>query len=240
MQDRTIKGSADWQQRDFVVDVPEDSNMIMVGFWMQGKGQVWMRDMNVEEVANTVALTPFSSDQGPDLSLPSRAAPGSNDRFQPPPEKWLAVGGQGFELCDNGVDAQLLKAGQRNLTIACSISAQSNLRQAFVAAPYWGKRVRFSGWIRTEKVEPPADLNGQGGGAGLYMSATDSQNPTLHANAIGTTAWQYKELVMDIPRNSAYIPIGIALYGRGQVWGRDFKFEEVSLDTPVTTPNINP
>ncbi len=234
MPDRTLKGSTGWEQREFVVDVPVDNGQIQVGFWMQGKGQVWMRDIKIEEVPATVALTTFSTDvEGPDLSLASRGVAGSSDRFQPPPEKWLAIGGQGFELCDSGVDAQMLQAGQRNLTIACSVATNAQLRQALVATRYWGKRMRFSGWIRSENVEGVPELNGQGG-AGIYMTVTGSSSPTLHANVSGTTAWQYRELVMDIPRDSLYIPIGIGIFGTGQVWGRDFKFEEVSLDTPLT------
>jgi hypothetical protein len=230
MQNRALKGTTGWEQRDFVVDVPADNNNLMVGFWMQGKGQLWVRDINVEEVPATVALTPFAGEVGPDFSLAARAAPRPDARFLPPPEKWLAMGGTGFELCDSGVDAQLLNAGQRNLTIACSVPNNVALRQSFVARPYWGKRMRLSAWIRTKDVEPLPEA-GARGGAGLYMSA---QNSAANVNVTGTTDWQYRELVMDVPRNSPWLPLGLMLVGRGQVWARDFKLEEVSADTPVT------
>lgn len=237
MPDRTMKGSTGWEQRDFVVDVPEDSTQLSVGFWMQGKGQVWMRDVKVEEVASTVPVNFTPNDQrekGPDLSLLAVAS--AADRFQPPPAKWLAMGATGFELCDVGVDTQLLRTGQRNLSIACSIPQNAVLRQAAEAVPYWGKRVRFSGWIRTKDVEPPA--GGESGGATLYFGATATNTPTLSVRITGTTEWQYRELIMDIPRGSAYMPLGISLTGSGQVWARDLKFEEVSSDVPVTPPGI--
>jgi hypothetical protein len=44
------------------------------------------------------------------------------------------------------------------------------------------------------------------------------------------------EISMDDPRNSPWLLIGLSLSGKGQVWGRDFRFEEVSRDTPVTQP----
>jgi hypothetical protein len=157
MQNRALKGTTGWEQREFVVDVPVDSNNLMVGFWMQGKGQVWMRDINVEEVPATVALTPFAGEVGPDFSLAARAAPRADARFLPPPEKWLAMGGAGFELCDSGVDAQLLNSGQRNLTIACSVANNVALRQSFVARPYWGKRIRLSAWIRRRTAHAAAE-----------------------------------------------------------------------------------
>lgn len=231
MQNRVLKGTTGWEQREFVADIPADNNNLMVGFWMQGKGQVWMRDINVEEVPATVALTPFAGEIGPDFSLAARAAPRPEMHFLPPPEKWLAMGGTGFELCDSGVDAQLLSSGQRNLTIACSISSNVALRQSFVAQPWWGKRVRFSAWIRTRDVEPLPEAGSQGG-AGLYMSASGAQGAAV--NVTGTTDWQYRELVMQIPRNTQWLPLGLMLVGRGQVWARDFKFEEVPADTPVT------
>jgi hypothetical protein len=238
MQDRTITGSTDWVQRDFVVDVPEDNNNVFLGFWMQGKGQLWARDLTIEEVPLTVALNTFTGDAqkppGPDLSL--AALPGTvvraGDPFQPPPPKWLSFGSAGFELCDIGVDARLLNLGQRNLSIACSIPKNAGLRLAPEAAPWWGKRVRFSAWIKTENVVGDPTVT-TGGGAGLFLSASGTQSPTLGF-------WQYRELVMDIPRGSQWIPLGLAFNGSGQVWLRDLKFEEVSRDIPVTSSTTLP
>jgi hypothetical protein len=46
---------------------------MMVGFWMQGTGQVWIRDLKVEEVSTAVPLNFFWNDPrhpvGPSLSL---------------------------------------------------------------------------------------------------------------------------------------------------------------------------
>ena len=56
MENRAIKGSTGWETRDFVVDIPADAGNLLAGYWMQGKGQVWMRDLKVEEVPTTVAV----------------------------------------------------------------------------------------------------------------------------------------------------------------------------------------
>lgn len=245
MQDRTIKGTTGWEMRDFVVDVPQDATQLQAGFWMHGKGQVWVRDLKVEEVATTVPVNFVrdapGADASPDLSLATLTSPRSGDRFLPPPQKWLALGEQNFELCDAGVDAQMLAAGQRNLSIACSVPVRAFLRQAFEAPRWWGKRVRLSAWLRTEKVEPRSDVNQPVGvavsaalGAAMYIAATDNRGPVYNAVVTGTTDWTYHELVIDIPAGSPYIPIGLSLNGTGQVWARDMKFEEVSRDTPVS------
>jgi hypothetical protein len=243
MQERTIKGTTEWKTHDFVVDIPADANALQAGYWMQGKGQLWIRDLKVEEVPTTVPVNLVVSvpraDSGPDMSLNTPVVPGPNDRFIAPPPRWIALGDQGFELCDAGMDAKLLAAGQRNLAISCSFPIRAFIRHAFESPSYWGKRVRFSGYIKTENVEPregnvPPGVNGQPGAA-LYMAATDTVGPVYHATVTGTTEWTYRELVIDIPSGAAYIPVGLSLVGTGKVWGRDFKFEEVSRDTPVSS-----
>ena len=146
------------------------------------------------------------------------------------------MGEQTFELCDAGIDAKLLAAGQRNLSIACSVPVRGSLRHTFEAQPWWGKRVRLSAWLKTDKVEPATEGGGRPG-ASLFLSTTADSNAVIYnATLTGTTDWTYEEIVIDIPAGSLapYIPMGLTLNGTGQVWVRDLKFEEVSHDTPVT------
>jgi hypothetical protein len=250
MQERAIRGTTGWEARDFVVDVPADANQLMAGYWMQGKGQMWVRDLKVEEVPLTVAVNwdrkaPNSSG-APDMSLAVTTVPRPTDAFLPPPVKWFLTGEQGFELCDAGVDATMLASGQPNLTIACKVPVIVFLRQAPVAPPYWGKRVRFSAWIKTENVVARSDVLPVGGsfnsaqGAALYISASDTGGPVRNAAVTGTTPWTYRELVIDIapgtnaPGDAKFLPMGVVLNGTGQVWVRDLKFEEVPRETPLT------
>lgn len=243
MENRTIKGTTGWEVRDFVVDIPGDAGQLQAGYWMQGRGQVWMRDLKVEEVPSTVAVNfdrnGLRPDAMPALSLAPVSDPQLTDRFLPPPQRWLAMGEQNFELCDAGIDAKLLAAGQRNLTIACSVPVRAYLRHTIEAQPWWGKRVRFSAWLKTEKVEPRTEGGGHPG-ASLHLSTTGASDGTIYNSTVaGTTDWTYHEIVIDIPAGSRspYIPMGLALVGSGQLWARDLKFEEVSRDTPVTLMN---
>jgi hypothetical protein len=250
MQERAIRGTTDWEVRDFVVDVPADANQLLAGYWMQGKGQMWVRDLKVEEVPLTVAVNwdrkaPNPSG-APDMSLAVATVPRTTDVFLPAPVKWFTTGEQNFEICDAGVDAKMLAAGQPNLSIACKVPVLVFLRQAPVAPPYWGKRVRFSGWIRTENVTPRPDVPPRGGGIGsaqgaaLYISASDTGGALRNAVVSGTTPWTYRELVIDIapvtnaPGDAKFLPMGLVLNGTGQVWVRDLKFEEVPRDTPLS------
>jgi hypothetical protein len=239
MQNRSIKGSTGWEVRDFVVDIPADADRLQAGYWMQGKGQFWMRDLKVEEVPSTVAVNwnrdALNPEAAPALSLAPIAAARPTDRFLPPPEKWLAMGEQNFELCDAGIDAKVLAAGQRNLSIACTVPVRAYLRHVFEAAPWWGKRVRLSAWLKTENVEPKTGGDEQPGAA-MFLSTSGYRGTLYNAAVTGTTDWKYYEIVIDIPAGSPspYIPMGLSLIGKGQLWARDFRFEEVSHDTPVT------
>ena len=250
MQERAIRGTTGWEARDFVVDIPEDANQLLTGYWMQGKGQMWVRDLKVEEVPLTVAVNwdrkAPNPGAAPDMSLAVATVSRPTDLFLPPPVKWFATGEQNFELCDAGVDAKMFASGQPNLSIACKVPVRVFLRQAPVGPPYWGKRVRFSGWIKTENVVPRSEALPVGAsvssaqGAALYIAATDTRGPVHNAVVTGTTPWTYRELVIDIapgtnaPGDAKFIPMGLVLNGTGQVWVRDLKFEEVPRDTPLT------
>lgn len=234
MEDRTIKGSTDWETRDFVVDIPDDANQLQAGYWMQGTGRVWMRDLKVEEVPLTVAVNFRRNAPRPDampaLSLAPVSEPRPIDYFLPPPQRWLALGDQSFELCDAGIDAKLLASGQRNLSIDCQVPVRVYLRHTIESQPWWGKRVRLSGWIKTDEVKPRTEGGGEPG-ASLYLSSSGASDAkVVNATLTGTHDWTYQEVVVDIPYGSGspYIPMGISLVGTGQVWARDLKFEEIA------------
>lgn len=43
--------------REVVVDIPWGGKVLMVGFGLQGKGQVWIRDVKVEKVSKKIPVT---------------------------------------------------------------------------------------------------------------------------------------------------------------------------------------
>jgi hypothetical protein len=84
-------------------------------------------------------------------------------------------------------------------------------------------------------VEPLVEA-GALGGAGLFMIAPDAAAAAQAGTVSGTTEWQYREMLLDIPRGTQWLPIGVMLIGRGQVWARDLKFEEVPAGTQAAQP----
>ena len=103
--------------------------------------------------------------------------------------------------------------------------------QMFDADDYRGKRVRLSGYVKSELVEPWAGLWMRVDGPnGKMLSFDNMENRPI----VGTTDWQKCEIVLDVPEDSAQIAIGIVLSGKGQVWLSNVQFEAVDSNVPTT------
>lgn len=57
MQNRAIKGTTDWTDYEVVLFVPNDATSISYGVLLDGKGQIWFKDVVIEIVDNTVQET---------------------------------------------------------------------------------------------------------------------------------------------------------------------------------------
>lgn len=57
MGERPIQGSTNWAQYDLVVDVSEESTLIVFGLMLIGEGQIWLDDVSFEAVGIEVPLT---------------------------------------------------------------------------------------------------------------------------------------------------------------------------------------
>jgi len=112
-----------------------------------------------------------------------------------------------------------------------SIGEFGTIMQQISAKTFVGKRMRFSGFVKTQDVE---------GWCGLWMRIDSALSVTLKLDNMqsrpitGTTEWNYYSCVLDIPENGAIINIGILLTGKGQVWFDNADFQEVDHNTPTT------
>lgn len=61
MQNRPIKGTTDWQKYDVVLDIPQESINVAFGTLLSGQGQVWLSDVQFNEVSLDVPTTNTSS-----------------------------------------------------------------------------------------------------------------------------------------------------------------------------------
>jgi hypothetical protein len=111
------------------------------------------------------------------------------------------------------------------------------IMQMFVPEDYLGKRVKLTGYIKSQNVE---------NWAGMWFRIDGDQGKTLGFDNMqtrpikGTTDWKKYEIVLDVPANSKYIAYGVLLSGPGTVWLDDMNFEIAPGDTRATNINITP
>jgi len=115
-----------------------------------------------------------------------------------------------------------------------SISPRSSagvLRQAIKSDHYRGKRVRFSGYVRSEILE---------GWSCLWMRIDGEQGYRLSLDNMpnrpikGTTDWTKYEIVLDVPVNSIAMTFGVVLAGKGEVLADDLRIEVVGTEVATS------
>jgi len=57
MDDRPIQGTTDWQRYNLILDVPEETQQIVFGIKLKGSGQIWIDDIEFENVSANVPTT---------------------------------------------------------------------------------------------------------------------------------------------------------------------------------------
>jgi RNA polymerase sigma factor (sigma-70 family) len=82
MENRAPKGTTDWQEYSVVLDVPNDAASLNYGFFLKGKGQMWVNGVNIERVSADIPSTNMMSPKSAPKPLP--AAPVNLD-FNPTP-----------------------------------------------------------------------------------------------------------------------------------------------------------
>ena len=63
MENRSVRGTNDWNHYSIILDVPEDSASIHFGVLLIGKGKVWSDGFRFEEVSETVPSTNMLSQE---------------------------------------------------------------------------------------------------------------------------------------------------------------------------------
>lgn len=151
------------------------------------------------------------------------------------PESWMPAGSKPKDY-DMGKDSKIVHSGSNSAFIRSnqpSIQGFGTMMQTFKADMYFGKRVRMTGFIKTEDVKTWSSM---------WMRVDDKANPTqslafdnmANRPIKGTTDWTKCEIVLDVPPNASNIAFGFLLDGTGKIWFDDIKFEVVDQNVPTT------
>jgi len=136
---------------------------------------------------------------------------------------------------DMGVDSTVRHGGKQSAYVKSKASVDvegfGTLMQTIKADEYRGKRVRLSGYAKTNNVE----------GSGQMWIRIDGEEGALlgfdnmdNRKIVGTTDWKKYELVLDVPENSVAIAFGFFVLGKGEMFADDLRLEVVQKDVAPT------
>ena len=156
------------------------------------------------------------------------------------PAGWYGAGSHPGEY-DMVVDRATKHGGAASATIRCKEANPSNgfgtLMQTFKADGFRGKRLRLTGYVKSEGV---ADW------AGLWVRVDGSEKTRLAFDNMGdrkiegTTDWTKYTIVLDVPEDAAAIAFGLLMAGKGQTWVDDLAFDVVGPDVATTGLDVEP
>ena len=149
------------------------------------------------------------------------------------PSSWFKAGNKPNSY-DMGIDKAAGQDGKNAATIKSidkKIDGFGTLMQQCKPNKYLGKRIKMSGFVKTENVTTWSGL-------WLRVDQSGSNKPLSFDNMgdrpiKGTTDWTKYEIVLDVPSNSSLIAYGALLAGTGQIWFDNITFEIVSESVPT-------
>ncbi len=151
------------------------------------------------------------------------------------PKGWFKAGSDP-EKYDMGVEMGMGMNSKYAATIKSlehkKIHGFGTLMQDCSPEKYLGKRVRMTGYMRTQDVKRWA-------GFWFRVDQAGSKKPLAFDNmqrraATGTSEYTRYEIVLDVPQNASNLAYGALLAGPGQIWFDDINFEIVDKNIPTT------
>ncbi len=145
-------------------------------------------------------------------------------------EGWMAVGRRPDDY-QIGIDRSQSHDGKASAFIFAKIDeplGSAEISQSVEADQYRGKRVRLSGYLKTEEAR-------NGGWLSLFVtSRTTYAYSNMFDRRVGaTTEWQRYTVVLDVPEDATALSLGVGFAGSGKIWADDLAVEIVSADVPT-------
>lgn len=101
-------------------------------------------------------------------------------------------------------------------------------RQRIRAEAWRGKRIRLSGWIKTDHAD-------RGGALWLRVDMSNGDYVLDGMFEKKSGEWTRMEVVANVPEEALGLTFGLRMTGKGEVWADDLTIDVVPPTTPVTT-----
>jgi len=135
------------------------------------------------------------------------------------------------DVCFTGLDPDTRRGNDATAEIKVDASdAGAAMYRQFDAAPYLGKRIRVSGFLKSQGVERQS---------GLFVVVYRADGAMLAQDDLGgrwvfgTTDWARQDIVCDVSPEAARIIIRVYLRGQGTVWADGLELAVVDANVPV-------
>lgn len=157
------------------------------------------------------------------------------------PAAWL-LDGSDAERYRLRLDRDVARSGEASLRL----EARGNRRtrewavavQMLDASVFRGKKVRLSGWLRTDDAGSGhlwMRIDGIIEGEAALIAVDNMEKRFLE----GTRDWTAREVVLEVPPESVTILFGVMITGDGAVWADDLEIEEAPPGTEPTAETRN-
>ena len=144
------------------------------------------------------------------------------------PKSWHKAGSDPDKY-EMGLDP---KAGLNGSNAATIQSNESRIRgfgtlmQSMTADKYRGKKIKMTGYMRSEKVKHWA-------GFWVRVDGSKSEGSLAYDNMYdrpvkGNTEWAKYEIVLNVPERATNISFGAMLDGTGKIWFDNIQFEAIA------------
>jgi len=155
------------------------------------------------------------------------------------PESWFVAGSHPKSYTMT-TDNRIAQSGNYSAVIKSSNTKTEGfgtLMQQCSPDKFIGKRVKMSGYLRSDKVVGTAGLWFRVDVDTIPVSFDNMQVGKENRAISGTTPWKKFELVLDVPANATLLSYGALLSGTGQIGFDNLKFEVV--DKTVETTGVS-
>ena len=232
-----IPWNSDWKQYSLVLDVDTSGAFIEFGIMLHDTGKAWIDDVKMEIVDKSIPLT---KDINKERQTTSNLSFENCTSATNMPDGWVGTNTLYYEIAS---DHSVFHDGSASVSMQSlgeKVKPRYRLGSITGLMPpdtFKGKRVRMSGWLKTENVTK---------NAGLWMSVAGKNWGQVLASDYmwkrpikGTADWKKYEIVLDVPSDATIIYFGAMLGGTGKLWLDEIKFEVVGNDIASTSNYTN-
>ncbi|PHS61807.1 MAG: hypothetical protein COB12_11555 [Flavobacterium sp.] len=148
------------------------------------------------------------------------------------PKKWHNVGSKPKSYIMRIDDSEAF-TGKKSILIESKVATEidgfGTLMRSIPVKDYLGKKIKLSGYLKTENIT---------GWAGLWMRV-DGKNRALSFNNMydkaikGSTNWTQYEITLDVPKKAIYIGFGGLIDGNGKLWFDNLKIELIDNNNSI-------